>query len=226
MILVNILLGCGQLGFENALPSIVHEYSLSGVKAISPELNRGDEPRSFLQESYPLSSTQRLLLRFEKLSDHLSSIDSSEGKLLELKVYLDAESIPEDLKLCPVERNWMMLATWHHAHPFGTSGQWATPGGDYISSECIAPTDETPDPEEVDSDEPSPNADSIRPLVEASAEEWALPVRFDLSQWFKTRARGKGENFGWLLTTNQPIFLFGDKSNLPPKILFNRFPGR
>jgi hypothetical protein len=44
----------------------------------------------------------------------------------------------EDLELCPLEKNWIMLATWLAAHPFGPGGIWQNAGGDYADDNCIS----------------------------------------------------------------------------------------
>lgn len=187
------LAGCERLG-KGINGSQV--YSLDGVKRIAPEITRGDDPTTYTQASYALSPTSRLLLRFESFAEYVGSINAD---LVDIRMRVAVVDPPKlvdalgALRLCPLIENWMMLATWTHAHPFG-GGRWATPGGTHDEAGCV---------------------------TAAAVPGDTRALQFDLHQWFLDYARGRAANYGLLLIATAPVEILGDTSGTySPRILF------
>lgn len=190
--------GCGlaRLGFG----SIPSEYSLDGVKRLSPG-TASDDSTTWGQSAYRVSAQSHLLLRFEKLDSHVSHIDTTSPNAVEIQVSLTDPSEMDlaltELQLCPVTRSWMMLATWELAHPFMGGERWTAAGGDYEPAGCVVGTQ-----------------------VESSTKT----ISFDVTQWFKDYPRGRGVNDGLLALSIQPIHIVGDQSgSYSPRISFQEF---
>jgi hypothetical protein len=188
-----------SLDGDVAAPEPVHHVrSLNGVKLISPEIGSPYDPGTVSQAQYALSDRRRLLLRFEELTQQSSGILISENRKLEAQVTLGSDGEAADaetaLLLCPVTRNWMMLATWERAHPFSDDGRWENAGGDYEASGCVKPH---------------------------RREKRA--VWFDVSQWFLDYPRGRGINYGFILVAAQALTVEGDASaSDSPRLLWQQ----
>lgn len=188
-----ILTSCGK-NWGSAVPT---QYSLDGVKRIT-QGTAGDEKSTWGQERYTVSTTSRLLLRFETLAKHVPDIDTSGGKkvtvLLSLKNASDLTSAIANLKLCPVTRAWMMLASWDLAHPFLGGEAWSSKGGDYETAGCVLPTQ----------------------LASSTAT-----LEYDMTQWYIDYPKGRGYNYGLLTVTTQIFEIEGDQSgSYSPRIAF------
>ena len=104
------------------------------------------------------------------------------------------ESAKESIQLYPLEKNWMMLATWDVPHPFGES--WNTPGGDYFEVNSMPILTD----EELDAS-----------LVEYDSEENS--IFFDITEWLINDVRSLDRNYGWILVTDMNIDIHGDRSS-------------
>ena len=199
------LSGCGKLFHDPNAPTMKLEYSMNGVKVIAPEIRRGDDASAWGRETYDLSPTRRLLVRFESLGEHTDMISVDNGRTVEIRVWLaddDADgSARQALQLCPLTKSWMMLATWVYAHPFGGDGRWTSPGGDYDSGSCLAQVN---DPEERRQD--------------------PRRVTFDAKPWFVNWARGRNTNYGLILVPTKAVRVKGDASGpQSPRLSFEKF---
>ncbi|NDF15675.1 hypothetical protein EB061_10190, partial [bacterium] len=185
--LIGLLVQSCAMPLDGTRVDTPQSYSMDGVKLISPQIQRGDDPSTFGQNHYTLSPTQRLLLRFESLSSKVAAIQVSGGKKVEFEVTptdpAQLESAKASLSLCPLTQNWMMLATWENAHPFGNNGQWSTAGGDYEPLGCVR-----------------------------AARTEGDSLFFDITRWVIDYPRGRNENFGQLLLSDSNQQIFGEKS--------------
>lgn len=184
------------------------QVSLDGVKLIAAEISNSSDATTMGQSRYQIAFTRRLLLRFEDLSERAMDITVAPDKKVELHIYcLDYPTCNTDavteLKLCPLTRDWMMLATWNYAHPFG-SGAWQHPGGDYDEGGCLTPNSEAIDP---------------------SATE-PVPLKFDIKNWVIDYAQGRKKNDGWVLVPeSQAVFeVYGEQSGrYSPRLKFDEY---
>ena len=154
-------------------------YSLDGTKWISPSITDGNDPRTMNQTLYAVSPAGRLLLRFESLSSKESSISLGDGRRVYIDIALksgeNAANAEASLELCPLVKNWMMLATWNSAHPM-LGGDWASDGGDFDGSGCVR---------------------GVNQVVGG-----ADTLRFDVTQWLIDYVRGRQMNFGLILVSS------------------------
>lgn len=188
------LWGCDRYGGIFSRESVQIMYAIDAVKLISPDITTGDHPRTYAQSSYALSPSRRILLRREDLLSFENSIDTSKKIAVELSF---AETISDPrVRLCPVTRSWMMLATWTVAHPFGTSGKWQSVGGDWDAQGC----------------------------VEGKDGKDGKTVTFDMTSWFVLQVRARSTNHGLIVCSDDELSLIGETAATGyPKLLFSRF---
>lgn len=200
------LIGCGELkdgdsNFEsknNDMTFSSKYTSLYAIKRIDSSINQGHAEHTFSQSSYPISSSSRLLLRLESFLSIVPEAVIDD----EHKVFFQVTPVSKhpsefwgQVKICPLTKQWMMLATWNKAHPFpGGSGDWAYSGGDFDSYNCIS-------------------------AQHPSGVETHEHIYFDISSWVTNYKQGGGSNHGWILISNIPATIYGDQSKInPPKI--------
>lgn len=160
----------------------------NGVKRISPYLHDGSSENAYLQNEYRIGPTSRLLIRREDMLEkrHQLVVDSTHPVKLGVHVTNagDRPAALGALKLCSLEKNWMMLATWYAAHPFAASGKWRQAGGDFHSDSCLS--------------------------GQADAQASTLII-FDVTDIIETRLISLGEAYGFvLLSDTQEIEIVGD----------------
>jgi hypothetical protein len=162
-----------------------------------------DASDSFYQATYRVDSSRRLLLRFESFSRKASEVVLTEKDGVEIQIGLlagqDQDQAIASLKLCPILKNWMMLATWEMAHPFHSSGRWGNPGGDYDTSECMT--------------------------AQAKPKEGAtvIPLVFNVTPWFRNTVRGRGQDLGLVLVADRAWEIAGDQSTAySPRISYRK----
>ncbi|MCF8060220.1 MAG: hypothetical protein K9K67_13045 [Bacteriovoracaceae bacterium] len=198
------LLSCGKIfdpSVDQADVFTKEVRSLNGVKLIKPSLTTANNSDSYQQQVYNLGPQGRLLLRLENLSELSGGVVIQDEKRMYFQVTpfanQDLTAIRNGVNLCPLTRNWMMLATWFNAHPFpGGTGAWNSPGGDYLESECI--TAEIPS-EELSEDK----------------------IYFDVSDWFVQYNQSRGQNYGWVITSIETLVIYGDSHlNFAPKLIW------
>ena len=210
------LLSCGPSQWDSNSPSLVREYPAEGVKLIAESILVGSDPSTFLQPSYLIGPTRRLLVRGEKISTRAERIRISPTHRVYLQIRLAEQEDPQTarthLKACPVTKSWMMLANWTTAHPFGLSGRWNQQGGEFSATDCVAaiaaaPSEPSPEPA------PSPKPSNTPPAVQPPISTLPEILTFDVTSWFSNSVRGRGVNFGLILTATQKVEILGDLSN-------------
>lgn len=208
------LSACGQLlrpldRLTNGNNGVETIYALDGVKMISDQITRGDDPRTYEQRTYTISSDSRLLLRFESLNNSYGRIQSV--KPIRIRVFATTEEdkarAMSSLRACPIVQNWMMLATWNTSHPY-RDGNWA-PGGAIELDDCVSaeklgsPAKSSGSPEAVvtsvnlNSNEVSPLNTDVAvtdPTYSACSEPGA--ICFDVRAWYTNYVIQRGLNFG------------------------------
>ncbi|MBI3558570.1 MAG: hypothetical protein HY074_20055 [Deltaproteobacteria bacterium] len=196
LILVVLAAGCSK-GESDAKTS--QQFSFDGVKLISPAIAKNNDSSSTGQGSYQLSTDRRLLIRFESLSQHVGGISVNEKNRVEAQVTVtgdtDATAARSALKVCPILKQWMMLATWDYGHPFGDDGKWSQGGGDFDGEGCVRATKEDA---------------AIKTLT------------FDVSRWFTDYVRGRSQNYGLVVVAATPVVVLGENSGAnSPRITFS-----
>jgi len=189
--------GCG-LYDDSYYYTSPHSYAMDGVKLIGPDLTRGEDPTTMLQPHYQLGANRRLLLRFESFDQHINEVSTAVGDKVEVEITLQEEPGVIDLntfELCPITRQWMMLATWWVPNPFQKSHRWENGGGDIDRDLCAHP----------------------------QLKSHTSTVTFDVTRWFTEFARSHHENFGFVLIAQKTIHVVGEyRSISSPKIIFQK----
>ncbi len=204
IISIIIFASCGEITKIDAdgnLVTIQETYSMDGLKYISRNIQDSRDDKTFLQSFYKIDKESRLLMRLEKLDnfDNGAIIDDEHKMHLAIKVTADLEDAKNNLLLCPLKRNWMMLATWEYAHPFPGQGQWATRGGDYEESLCLK------------HDEDNDQYDTSY-------------LYFDVSSWYISQ-RTTSNNYGFVLKTDFSYTIHGDAAtSFMPSLKWERGP--
>jgi len=248
--LVPMLTACGIGGLgEPKVPYYIESYNMDGTKLIANGVSNQNDPNTYTQNQYTLKSGQRLLIRFENLSNHVESIKNSWDNELHLRLVptsnTDAETLKGSIRLCPITKNWMMLATWYKAHPFNKQGNWNNPGGDYDAASCIKGEVELPDGTNPDASpspspspspgtpgdliarpKPTPTPHGYTPSTYKGKDEAVIDVPsviFDIKQWFQSNPEGRSVNYGFILISENPVDIFGDKSDAySPRIYWKK----
>lgn len=186
-----LLSGC-QVDFSNGSFSseTVNEkiYSFDAVKQIAPSITADDDGSAMLQSTYTISPSNHLLMRLETMDEKISNLVLSDTNPLKVKITVlnsaDTSAAQSALRLCPITRNWMMLATWTRAHPFNSAGVWSAPGGDYQNSDCVSAT-----------------------VASESV------IEFKMNNWINNDVRGRGLNYGVILISDTEIQIYGDEAS-------------
>ncbi len=187
------VLGCGPLSTQN-LKDSQQERSIDGVKQIVVGIEDTQEPSTFNQSRYLVSSNHRVLLRYEKLESESQDVRLEGGRRVRVLIApdkgTDLAHLQKHLKVCPLMRNWMMAATWKRAHPFNREGRWEADGGDFDRNECV--------------------------VSKTNIEGFAI---FDVTDWFSNYVRGRNQNFGLILISDDSVTIEGDaQGTLSPRI--------
>lgn len=207
-----LLFSCGDDHSRREVPTEDVIKVLEGVKYITPSISLGTDERSLNQFTHSIDDSGRLLLRFESLESHLEKL-SAGGKLFLILTLPNSESREkaiESFSVCPLTKDWMMLATWTHANPYRSKGgRWSTPGGDFQPQECIRALKISGRSEE------SKSGDSgvVNPNLIAICTD-PQKVCFDLSRWLQIYVKEQNVNYGFILSSaaNQAIPIFGGGS--------------
>jgi hypothetical protein len=159
---------CGQLGELGQMPDQLRMVDL--VKAIAPEISDPLDPSTFQQSTYPVSNTHRLLLKYQKTNSGVERPGYQRRVELWLSPTQDVVGAQGALKVCPLSKNWMMVATWNYAHSFGGSDSFWS-GGEFEFGDCVKAT-----------------------RVESGS------LVFDVTEkWYRNWVRGRSKNFGMIV---------------------------
>lgn len=190
-----MLSGC-ELVTDGTPRTVIDEqtYTFDAVKLIASGFTDDDDPSTFQENSYVVSPSRRLLMRFETMSDKVANLTVSDAEPVQVWLAVtdatQATAAQSALRLCPVEKTWMMLATWARAYPIAASGVWSTPGGDFDEASCVAAT-----------------------AVDGKT------LKFTMNAWITDEVRGRGVNYGLVLTSTAEIEVYGDSStSLSPRL--------
>jgi hypothetical protein len=180
--------------------TVVSEPVLDSVKLIRSDIVDAEDSSALGQSEYDISFESRLLLRRESLLEQSTAlvVDSTNNAFLRLNLVDGSQSSDAvaNLKLCRLQKNWMMLATWKQAHPFNNRGLWQSEGADYAETSCLSPT--------------------------ASTEDPAL-VTFVVTTHVQEEVINAGRNYGWVLLSTQgtTFKIKGDGDPMePPRIRY------
>lgn len=183
-----LLTACGKFPLGN---QVDREKVMDGVKLISPSIPNDTDASAMLQNDYVVSDQQRLLLRYEAFSASVSQVITSDQTRVNVTITLkdekDSDVALKSMQLCPLNRDWMMAATWSWAVP-APGGRWTQAGGDFDPKGCL----------------------NAAPSVIAPIDK-ALII-FDVTNWVKDYAYGRNQNYGLILISKAPIKIYGDGS--------------
>lgn len=204
-------------------PTVEKEYGFDGVKLISKDIHGAEDPRSLGQSNYEIHPDSRLLMRLENFLAHAEEIHIGDEHRVFIEVTLseneDFDHAQEHLRICPLVKNWMMLATWRYAHPFGTSGIWENLGADFDVSGCMkgkASEIERSDSETV----ATANLTDENETTKTPAQK---VLWFDATDWFVDYAQVHSYNFGWVALASDNVRIHGDTSiTHSPRVRFHK----
>lgn len=198
VLLCSLLTACDgrvqlRTGDGTLVPPAQKVQAFDGVKLISEGEDNPLNESSLRQRTYQLHGRSILLVRYESLSDRGQY--AMDSKPIYLKVHaVNAEGVSgvqNHLRVCPILKNWMMMATWKRAHPF-PGGIWKEAGGDIAYDECV-------------SFDPQASTQSV-----TCGKENA--VCFDIREWYQSFVIEQGINYGVALISDESIVIVGDDS--------------
>lgn len=189
----SVLFSCGDMSLDEGSSDNLFEQRqyATGIKLISTNITNPRAENTMNQSLYTLSSTSRLLVRLEGIDKRTGNAVVDQEKRMFMAISSsdfdeNKETYSSKIEVCPISKNWMMLATWERAHPFPTaSGRWSQRGGDILEGECIR--------SDLTYKDPLSNT-----------------IYFDVSDWFIYYVKSRGENFGLMVKSSTVINLYGD----------------
>ncbi len=219
MTLALLVVRCGpwKSGTE---PTLNEEMRVSDlVKLISPDITNGADEKTFDQTRYPIGPNHRVLIMYSDLVAHLEKINTNDGGKVLLELNLskvsDTEAALDNFKICPLIEKWMLLATWERAFP---RRKWSSAGGDFDPSGCISPTPTKPTVALVSkkkSQDQEGEKQSSAPMASPTptpAPTYTGTLYFDITDWYLNYPKGRGINYGLILTSQVDTEILGDRS--------------
>lgn len=205
LLVVSLLLtACGdKLNFGSGSDpgTRVEYYMVDGVKNIRSDVDDSLKAETYREDFYSITPESRLLLRFENLASHTGKIVVADSDQVWIRIVVsDRSNLDQALvtmRLCPMMKNWMMMATWWYAHPFSRSGNWSRQGGDYDVSACVQAV--------ID---PGKKLPSETTLMDQRA------LYFNITRWYRDVFKGVGGNLGHILVSEGVgvVEILGDNS--------------
>lgn len=210
--LVPILNGCGDLSSLRD-PTKIENTSLkserfSEMKLISEEIQDSQDKRSLLATTYSIGESSRLLMRNPQILQIEPSMIDLYPILIQFQLVENYSSQDlRELKICPLTKNWMMLATWSKAHPY-KNGLWDTEGSDMDYRFCESILD-------IERINQLPPEERSRCTKETA-------ICFDVRPVIKSAVRESVKNYGFVLINQgqQVISIFGDASFSQPLLFW------
>ena len=195
------LTACGDLKLHAGPADESKEtiMAIDGVKYISSAIGDGASHETYEQRSYRIGPEARLLMRFESLQSVAGKVQAN--KPVQIRVILlegiDAGTARSQLTICPIRRDWNMLASWQRAHPW-KGGGWTTAGGDLETEDCAS----------AEPQEAPPATGSSAPCSDSST------LCFGLNSWFNNYVLQRDLNYGVALISKgeQSYQVYGDGS--------------
>jgi len=207
-------LGCAYVNHgdpKDVTTTSVKTFAVNELKLISPEITLANDPSASLRYDYKISQTSRVLLRLGALKGLSGEILDEQPILLRIAPDPGApiETAKENLRLCPLSKNWMMYATWTRAHPYN-EGLWKSSGGDFEAFECLQPI----------------AADSTL-LTHEEEKAFCDPssfLCFDIGKYTRSNVKARNINYGWILTSNKDaLVIYGDLTTRGPEVFYRKF---
>lgn len=191
------LAGCELVSTNNSPPPrrIVHTvaYDFDAVKQISSSIFSPDDDSTMLAKRYTVSPSSRVLVRFEKLRKKIGNFIYAEDNPMLVHIRITPETDPAvaqaNLKVCPLKKTWMMLATWREAYPSSGEGHWSKRGGDFNPARC-------------------------RTAIAMDGDT----LDFDVSDWAQDDVRARGKNRGLIVISSEDVEIYGDSSSFAPSL--------
>ena len=190
------LSSCGE--FPDTRPISQAEFAVSAMKRIAPDRSDAYSPNDWAQADYVVTASSRILIRDAQLSRHEEDfvVGSQHPAYLALHILEGArDRAVGQLLLCPLLRNWMLLATWSAAHPYGTEGRWAQPGGDFREEDC---------------------------LIGEAFPDTLNDLRFNVTTWVRDELIAERRNYGFvLISRGARLRVSGEESPHSPYFLID-----
>jgi hypothetical protein len=185
----------GSMSGSSSSPSYHDQrFHANGVKLISKNIDDPRDQRTVEEAYYTLNNNNRLLTRLEGMNDRTNRavVDGTNRMYLVLssKDFIDNKTAyATTLEICPLTKNWMLMATWRNAHPFPTANsRWGQAGGDHADYDCMT-------------------ADL------SYADQAEDELYFDVSDWFIYYVQSRGKNYGLLIKTSEELTIYGDNNS-------------
>lgn len=222
LMLLGFLSACEYSSDSERPRKISYEASTS-IKWINENISRHDDPRSFGQEVYQIDSQSRLLIKADDLSKDKYSWNVDDKFKMIFRVYLQDNEMNladlEEVRLCPVQKDWMIYATWLKAHPF-QGGMWSQPGGDFSLDSCLyvsAYNSET-DLHAAPDGYIFPDPYNFSPDVGTRTDGL---LQFDVTQWFLNGPFAGIKNKGFVLISGKDQIVFAERAGLQPSFVWS-----
>lgn len=195
----------------------------SNMKFINSSIVSPKDPSSYGQDSYLLGVESRLLLKSDDLIDKTNNVNIDSKFKMALSMYVGRNDLTDEelsaIKLCPLEKNWMVLATWARSHPF-QGGEWAKAGGDFNDSACVAVAAYNEDSDILDPIVEPPSDLVTAPIVSDFSTRGSsqTKIQFDITDWFLNGPFAGYENTGFIIVTDVEVLFWSDASGFRPTI--------
>lgn len=204
--------GLGGFGDPtNKSDTLVVRSATDEVKWISSAVSDARDTISLQSASYRIFNEGRLLVRLSALKNSAPNIIQQQPILFRVQLAegSDEALARSELKICSLEKNWMMLATWTKAHPY-KAGAWKNLGGDFLPENCILPL-------------PSNHA-SIATAGEAAFCGKEGTLCYDLQDWVQSYVRERGIDNGFILIYDSPtgLRIHGDATTAGPTVFWRK----
>lgn len=177
-------------------PTLYEEKQYANsIKYISTGISDPRSEATFAQEEYLLNDNNRLLVRLSKMGNRTArAVVNDENKMffaISSEAFVtDKASYADTIEVCPITKNWMMLATWSQAHSLpGASARWRSKGGDYSQRDCV-------------------KADISYVGGEVDA------LYFDMTNWFLYYVQSRSKNFGLIIKSSTDVVIYGDDDSI------------
>jgi len=193
----SVLFSCGDMSLDEGSSDNLYEQRqyATGIKLISTNITNPRAENTMNQSLYTLSSTSRLLVRLEGIDKRTGNAVVDQEKRMFMAISSsdfeeNKETYSSKIEVCPISKNWMMLATWNQAHPFPDSnGKWKKKGGDYAEEDCVT----------ADLSYPDGREDSLY---------------FDVSDWYVYYVQSHKKNYGLVIKVDGEVEIFGEEDTL------------
>jgi hypothetical protein len=196
-------------GLEPTPPPVHEEMRTPNlVKLIASDIEDPVEETTFGQLRYLVAPNRRLLLSYTSFVNHVGLITISGSRRIYLELNLqnvtESATAIANLKVCPVLAQWALRSNWFRSGP---RTNWKSPGGDIDTTGCVSgKLQKTEESAPVGTPAPGPTP-TPTPVPEPTGS-----IYFDVTDWYLNYPKGRGTNFGLVLTSGASIEVLGDQS--------------